>query len=117
MTLGMNRNTGAALDGNSWLSQAVADILTTPVGTRVMRRDYGSLLPTLIDQPMNGRTVVQIYAATAQALARWLPALKLTRVNLDIDPAGSAKLLIEGHRTDTAAAGVPARIIIPLGGQ
>uniref|UniRef100_UPI0026076D20 ATPase domain-containing protein n=1 Tax=uncultured Sphingobium sp. TaxID=316087 RepID=UPI0026076D20 len=31
----------------------VRDILTTPIGSRLMRRDYGSLIPELIDQPAN----------------------------------------------------------------
>ena len=35
----MNRNTGRAVAGLEHLRQSVADILTTPVGSRVMRRD------------------------------------------------------------------------------
>lgn len=38
---GMSRHTGAALDGADHLAQSVADILGTPIGSRVMRRDYG----------------------------------------------------------------------------
>ena len=39
---GINATTGAALSGMDHLRQSIRDILTTRVGTRVMRRAYGS---------------------------------------------------------------------------
>lgn len=50
---GMSRTTGKALEATDDLAQSIADILTTPIVTRVERRLYSSLLPLLIDQPMN----------------------------------------------------------------
>jgi len=55
--IGTNASTGRALEGTEHLVQSLADILGTPLGTRAMRRDYGSLLPELIDQPTNPATV------------------------------------------------------------
>ena len=49
--IGTHAATGKRLEGNAHLAQSIADILTTPLGTRLMRHDYGSLLPELIDQP------------------------------------------------------------------
>ena len=49
---GINAHTGQALSGIDHLRQSIRDILTTRIGTRVMRRDYGSRLPTLVDNPM-----------------------------------------------------------------
>ena len=49
----MNRATGRRITAADHLRQSVADIITTPIGSRVMRRDYGSLVPALIDQPHN----------------------------------------------------------------
>lgn len=43
---GMSATTGRALTEREHLAQSIADILTTPLNTRIMRRDYGSLLPT-----------------------------------------------------------------------
>lgn len=40
---GMSRETGKALDEAAHISQSIRDILTTPVGSRLMRRTYGSL--------------------------------------------------------------------------
>ena len=85
---GVSATTGKALAGTEHLRQSVADILTTPLGSRVMRRDYGSLIPELIDQPLNRATVLRLYAATAHALVRWEPRLKLGAVLLSKTDAG-----------------------------
>lgn len=110
----MNARTGAAIEGEDWLAQAMADILLTPIGTRVMRRDYGSLLPALLDQPTNAATVLQLYAATAGALGRWLPELRITRCQLEKGSAGAAVLVIEGHRTDRPSPNSFTRLTLPL---
>lgn len=78
----MNRTTGAPLSGWPHVEQSIAVILTTPIGSRVMRREFGSELPELIDRPMNSETILAVYAATAQALARWEPRYALTGVEV-----------------------------------
>lgn len=82
--MGMNRTTGAALDGIEHIRQSVADILTTPIGSRVMRRDYGSLLPELVDQPLNGATALRAYSATIVALMRWEPRISVRAVGREV---------------------------------
>jgi len=82
---GMHAHTGKPLSGTAHLMQSVADILTTPIGTRIMRRDYGSQLPELIDQPHNGAGIVRMYGAIATALHRWEPRLHLVRMALHPD--------------------------------
>ena len=77
---GMNASTGTALSGNAHLAQSIADILSTPLGSRVMRRDYGSRLFELIDAPINRSTLLEIYAATAEAIAKWEPRFRLQKV-------------------------------------
>ncbi|WP_208531402.1 GPW/gp25 family protein, partial [Pseudomonas aeruginosa] len=67
----MNAHTGGAIDRLAHIRQSIVDILTTRIGTRVMRREYGSQLPELIDAPFNDTTRLQVYAATAMALMRW----------------------------------------------
>jgi phage baseplate assembly protein W len=51
--IGLDASTGKQLSGMAHLRQSVRDILTTPIGTRVMRRDYGSRLYRLVDATMN----------------------------------------------------------------
>jgi phage baseplate assembly protein W len=112
----MDRSTGKSLDGNGHLAQSIGDILGTPIGSRPMRRDYGSMIFDLMDQPLNGATRLLIYAATALALARWEPRLRLRRTTLSIadGPSGAASLLIEGERTDLAAPNSRVTLSIPI---
>jgi len=98
---GMGRITGKASDGIDHLRQSIVDILSTPLGTRLMRRTYGSNIPYLIDQPDNGATRVRIYAATVDALMRWEPRLRLTRVQLYTGSRpGQSILDLDGTYTD-----------------
>ena len=80
--IGMDRATGKVIDGTAHLAQSIADLLTTPLGSRLGRRDYGSQLPDLIDAPAHATTRVQLIAATATALLRWEPRITLQRVAL-----------------------------------
>jgi len=82
VSTGLNAETGATLSGWPHVVQSIRDILTTPVGSRVMRREYGSELPLLVDRPMTDRVVLAVYAATAIALARWEPRFDLTGVKV-----------------------------------
>lgn len=95
---GMNNLSGKPVADIAHLSQSIADILTTPLGTRLERRTYGSLVPDLIDHPDNGATRVRIYAAVASALMKWEPRLHLSRVQLASGPAaGRATLDLSGE--------------------
>lgn len=99
---GMSATTGRALTEREHLSQSIADILTTPLNTRIMRRDYGSLLPDLIDWPLNGQTTLQAYAAIVMALMRWEPRISLSAVALSLgERPGQAFLDLDGQRVDT----------------
>ncbi|KAB8307268.1 baseplate assembly protein [Erwinia endophytica] len=93
---GTDRKTGQRLSGRAHLRQSVVDILTTPVGSRVMLRDYGSDLPDLVDRPQDGLTKLKIIAATASALAKWEPRLTVNTVNVARDGDGVFVLSIEG---------------------
>lgn len=79
---GMSRVTGKYLDDLSHLKQSIVDILTTPIGSRVMRRDYGSNLFRLIDNPINKDLFQQVYAAVAEALDNWEPRIKLEKIQI-----------------------------------
>lgn len=81
--LGLSATTGRQIDGLEHLRQSVADILMTPIGSRVMRRDYGSRLFELIDQNLTALTLAQVYAATVDALDKWEPRLSVTRVQAE----------------------------------
>lgn len=101
--IGADRHTGAAIKGETHIAQSIRDILTTPIGSRVMRRDYGSRLPDLIDTPVSAATVIEFFAAAAEALVKWEPRITLTRVLLsEARAAGSVALSIEYRINDVA---------------
>lgn len=113
--IGMSKSTGTALDGNDHLAQSLADILSTPLGTRIQRRDYGSLLFDLIDQPLNGATRALVHAATALAISRWEPRLRLRKVNMGGEPAlGHLTINIEADRADLPAVNNYVTLSIPI---
>lgn len=100
---GSDSNTGRALSGLNHLRQSIRDILTTPIGTRVMRRDYGSRLYELVDAPLNETTTIEIYAATAEALAKWEPRFKMTRVRASSAAPGKITIDLQGEYVPTGA--------------
>ncbi|WP_235871820.1 GPW/gp25 family protein [Pelagimonas phthalicica] len=79
---GIDASTGRKLGGLDHLRQSIRDILTTPIGSRVMRRDYGSRLFELIDAPYTSATRLAIIAATAEALMIWEPRIYVEQINL-----------------------------------
>jgi phage baseplate assembly protein W len=93
--------TGQPLSGINHLRQSIRDILTTRKGTRVMCRDYGSRLPELVDRPVNPAFEMDVYAATAEALARWEPRFELSQVSITEASEGKIILKLEGvYRPD-----------------
>jgi|SRR5580765_933471 len=107
--IGMNAASGRAISGVDHLRQSMADILNTPIGSRVMRRTYGSMIPDLIDQPLTGPNILRIYAATAFALMNWEPRVRISGMSLDITIDGQAHLII-----DCIANGSDLQIKVPL---
>ena len=113
--IGMSRTTGAVLAGDAHLAQSIADILTTPLGTRVMRRDYGSLLFELVDRPLNAATRLLCIMAVAMAIARWEPRIAVKQILFGGEFAeGSAVITVIGTRTDTPDPNSLTRLTIPL---
>jgi uncharacterized protein len=110
---GMNQHTGRAVDGVDHLRQSIADILTTPIGSRIARRTYGSLLPELIDQPDNGATRVRIFAATAGALMSWEPRLTVTNVSI-ANGERAGQLVVELQGTYMPSDGQQQQLALSL---
>lgn len=114
----MSRSTGQRLRAIDHLRQSVGDILTTPIGSRVMRRDYGSLVPALIDQPDNLATRTRLFAAIASALMRWEPRLLLQKIDIQSDAERPGRATIELTGTYVSGFGrtsAPLTLSIPLG--
>ncbi|UNK26352.1 GPW/gp25 family protein [Serratia plymuthica] len=71
MYQGMNTNSGRAVEDIDHIRQSISKILLTPIGSRITRRPFGSLMSELIDQPQNDTTRLQLMAAAYSAINRW----------------------------------------------
>lgn len=94
---GVNAETGKVLTDWEHVQQSIRIILTTPIGSRVMRRDFGSNLPDLIDRKLTPRGVLAIYSATALALIRWEPRFQIFKAAITTaDQNGHIHLALYG---------------------
>lgn len=97
----MDNLTGKALVGLAHLRQSIADILTTPIGSRVMRRDYGSRIFQRIDAPLTGELVAEIYADVVEALFNYEPRFEVSNVSVVSIADGKIVLDLEGKYIPT----------------
>lgn len=94
--LGMNPANGHAINTlREHIKQSISDIINTPVGTRLMRPKYGSLVPAMIDQPMNTTTRLRLFSSIATALNVWEKRITLTRIEMFIGSNGQAQIELE----------------------
>lgn len=94
--IGMDRRTGQPLSGLDHLRQSIEDILTTPVGSRRMRPEYGSQLRRYVDLPVNEGWKSAVQAEVARALGRWEPRLQLERVRVTAVLDGQISMALAG---------------------
>ena len=94
---GVNAATGKPLSDWDHVTQSIRKILTTPIGARVMRREFGSDLPDLIDAKMTQKNILAVYSAAASAIARWEPRFRMRSASVTrAEPTGHLALNIYG---------------------
>lgn len=106
------------------VEQSIAKILTTPIGSRVMRRDFGSQIPDMIDAKMVQRNVLAIYSAAAVAITKWDPRFRVTRAAIaELTAGGKVALQIfgtyfpRGHLGDYSVAEDASTRVVFGGGK
>lgn len=92
----MNINTGKTISEIAHIKQSIANILTTPIGSRIMRRDYGSRIFEKIDRPINGELVAEIYSDVVEALFIWEPRFEVEQVTVKSIEKGKITISLEG---------------------
>jgi phage baseplate assembly protein W len=112
---GMNADNGRTISETDHIIQSVRDILTTPIGTRVMRRNYGSEIFSLIDQPQHGATRLRLMAATVHALTLCEPRIRITKVEIGApELGGGCQVTLTWRRTDNGLPG-SGTVQLPIG--
>lgn len=115
--IGMNRKTGRRIEGIEHIKQSINDILTTPIGSSLMNREYGSLLPELIDHPTNDANTLRLMSATVMAISQWDPRVAINRVGVVLgNVAGEIFIDLDGSLTDASGRSAPMSLNLPLGG-
>lgn len=117
--LGMNFTTGKEIDGLAHILQSCRDILTTPIGSRLARRSYGSLLPELIDHPGNDANLLRLKAATVMALANWEPRIEIRALDIDISTTSKGRFVIgmQAVRRDLPQSDRLESLTLDIGGM
>ncbi|MEY8099039.1 GPW/gp25 family protein [Falsihalocynthiibacter sp. S25ZX9] len=100
---GLNSLSAREIGGVDHLRQSVRDILTTPIGSRVMRRDYGSRLFELVDAPYSASTKLALIAATAEALINWEPRIVVEEITLRTYAPGEIIIDLVGRYLPTGS--------------
>lgn len=101
--IGMDRRTGVPLSGIEHVRQSIEDILTTPLGSRRMRPEYGSKLRRFVDLPVTEGWKSSVQAEVARALERWEPRLKLERVRVTAVVGGQITFQLTGQYLGNSA--------------
>ncbi len=111
----ISRENGKNISELEHIKQSIQDILTTPIGSRVMRREYGSLLPRLIDAPLNEATILQVQSAAATAILRWENRIAIERINAQQLSNGQFHFELEVQRSNSHNA-ESLQIPVKIGG-
>lgn len=99
--MGMDRQTGMTRSPQLvHIHQSLTDIFTTPIGSRIQRRDYGSHLFALIDSPMNPTGRLLLAAALVDAAYRWEPRVTITYARIDVGLDGKTTLDYQARTLD-----------------
>lgn len=72
--------------GTSTIAESVVRILKTPLGSRVMRPEYGSLLYTLRDRKFDEEFKLKAARYTFEAIAKNEPRVKMEKVDFSVKP-------------------------------
>lgn len=91
----MGRVTGALVDDVNHLKGSIIDILTTPLGTRVMLPDYGSRLLYLVDRPINALFLMDVYAAVIEALTKWEPRFLVANITANVENIANGQVIFD----------------------
>lgn len=116
--LGMDPSTGLAVSGLDHIRMCIRQILMTPIGSRIERREFGSLIPDMIDAPLNDVWIMRLIAASAHAILRWEPRVALQSLSIDLDTTNHGTLTLTMQATVIDSDGtVSLQVPLSLGGS
>jgi phage baseplate assembly protein W len=97
----ISRENGKPLTEIEHIKQSLADLISTPIGSRIMRRDYGTQLANLIDQPTSEVLYLKCYSTIYLAVLRWEPRIEISKIFISSQEQGKQVLDIEAVLTQS----------------
>lgn len=107
---GIDKRTGKLLEEPEHIKQSVETILTTPVGSRVMRRDMGFNCLDVDGRPKLGLTKDRAEVAAMSALATYEP--RIDRIAVTASFSQESELSALDVRYTEIKSGKAGRVII-----
>ena len=113
-SVGLHPKTGKVVIGWERTRLSLKKLITTELRSRVQRRDLGSIVPSLIDQPQNPEKVMDLYMGIVEAIEPRLvhglqygePCFGITNIGMDLSTPGKPAVSVtgyeypEGHKGD-----------------
>ena len=99
MKSGMSKATGGTITGVAYLRQRLEDVINTPLGALVGRRDFGSRLYEMLDHNIDSSFRMSAYVRLAEAIANpanGLDDFKLTEMLFELKDAGHIEITLTG---------------------
>lgn len=78
---GIDRDTGKVIEGWPHVAKSLAALFTTTIGSRVMRRAFGSAVPALLGRSMTMALVLRFKTALIVACELWEPRFKIVAID------------------------------------
>lgn len=100
----ISRNTGLPITEDAHIIQSMLDIALTAKGTRVMRRNYGSLLVPKLDAPMNDEYRMLLMSSLMIAFAEFEPRVEVRHINVNIEVEGKPTFRVTAIKKGTGEA-------------
>lgn len=88
MSTGIDRFTGKPLSGWLHTYQSIETILSTRLGERVMRRNFGSAVPGILGKNLVPSTMLKFFMAITIAIELWEPRFRVRRFEYPEDQNG-----------------------------
>lgn len=103
MKTGTNRDTGAEIGGIPYLRQRLYDVINTPLGSLVGRRDFGSRFFELVDRNVDARFHMEAYIRLSDAInnpANGLEDFRLSEMVVEREGPAHFSITIVGSTSE-----------------
>lgn len=103
MKQGTDRNTGRLISGVAYLWQRLSDVISTPVGSLVGRRDFGSRMFEMLDRNVGEDFYMDAFVRLAEAInnpANGLDDFRLSTMRVERPAEHHVEIYLSGFLLD-----------------